>query len=275
MVVGAFDDRYDISVRFRLFAQTVAFLLVTNVFDAPFHYSLGAIFGGDSIDIGWFGLPFSWLLYLAIINAFNMIDGIDGLLASLAMTAMAGIGIITYQSHADIFALAVVLFGALNAFLISNLFSSRVTVKKSFMGDAGSMVIGFSIAWMLHVITQDSSSANVATFSPVTALFFITVPMFDLVATLLRRLKLGKSPFLSDKNHIHHIMLRAGYSERKTLISLFMASVSSVICGLGMHFTGVSEHVQVTVYLFALSIYILTTVLFDGVAPTVKLKKDA
>ena len=96
------------------------------------------------------------------------------------------------------------------------------------MGDAGSMFIGLSLAWVLIDLSQGEGGS----FSPVIALWLFAFPLIEIVSTILRRLNSGMSPFKPDSSHTHHILLKLGYSNKKTLIIILI--FSSIMAGIGI-----------------------------------------
>jgi UDP-GlcNAc:undecaprenyl-phosphate GlcNAc-1-phosphate transferase len=221
-VVGTVDDKYALNVRCRLFVQFVlslAFILLTGF---KVHY-LGNLFGFGEIELGWFvGGVLSVVAIVGAINAFNMIDGLDGLLGCVSIVTFAGLGVLL--SAYDQYGLAYlcwVMVVTIVPYVCMNLgyFGRK---RKVFMGDAGSMMIGFIAVWVLLSASQGVVAKPI---SPVVALWLIAVPLMDMTATIIRRLCCGRSPFRSDKDHIHYILQDLGLSSQKTLFL-----ISSLAC---------------------------------------------
>jgi UDP-GlcNAc:undecaprenyl-phosphate GlcNAc-1-phosphate transferase len=105
------------------------------------------------------------------------------------------------------------------------------------MGDAGSMFLGFGIAWLLVDLSQGEQRA----FAPVTALWIFAVPLIDTVAIMLRRIFKGQSPFKPDREHLHHFFMRVGYSDRKALLLITVTSTLMAVIGIWSELNGVSE----------------------------------
>jgi UDP-GlcNAc:undecaprenyl-phosphate GlcNAc-1-phosphate transferase len=99
------------------------------------------------------------------------------------------------------------------------------------MGDAGSMFMGLTVIWLLTLGTQNST-LNEAAFRPVTALWIIAIPLMDMFAIMLRRLKKGNSPFKADNGHLHHICLRMGLSSRQSLLAISLFAI--VLAAIGI-----------------------------------------
>ena len=212
VLLGVFDDYLDLSVKLRLAVQTMLGLAMT--FSLNLHISsLGNLFGLGTIELGILGLPITLIAVIAAINAFNMTDGIDGLAGMLSIVSFTTIGIFMSlwgQQHLAVLPLVIVL--AMLPYLACNL--GIVPGKKIFMGDAGSMLIGLSVIWLLIIGTQSES----ASFRPVTALWIIAIPLMDMIAIMVRRIRKGQSPFQADREHLHHISLRLGLNSRESLM---------------------------------------------------------
>lgn len=228
--IGALDDKFDISVRIRLVGQIIiASLMIYGV--GGYISELGNLFGLGNIDLGMAGIFFTYFAIVSVINAFNMVDGIDGLVGSLSLNTFASITILfTFSGNDSFIAYPLMLVTATLPYLIFNLGVFPKQVKKIFMGDAGSMFIGLSVVWLLTMATQGES----ASFRPVTALWVCAIPLMDMLAIVIRRIKKGQSPFKPDRDHLHHIFMRIGFSDRQALLAItFVASILSVIGILG------------------------------------------
>jgi UDP-GlcNAc:undecaprenyl-phosphate GlcNAc-1-phosphate transferase len=221
VVVGTIDDRFELPPNVRLIAHTCAALLV--VFGSGVTVvHLGAPF--IDLPLGVLAVPFTLLFIVALINAFNIIDGLDGLAGGIALLSLGSMAIISVGT--DMFPLIMTLIGAVLAFLLFNFpfgFNSNV---RTFMGDAGSTFLGLSIA----VIGITLSQAPADRISPVVGLWLIAVPVFDFFSTIIRRLMDGRSPFAPDHEHLHHVLTDNGLSHRATLgWMLFLAAVFALV----------------------------------------------
>ncbi|WP_234418523.1 UDP-N-acetylglucosamine--undecaprenyl-phosphate N-acetylglucosaminephosphotransferase [Dongshaea marina] len=230
LIVGVLDDRFDLSVKSRMLIQlivTVVMMVVGNLWLKSFGNLLG--FGELNLRIGGIGYLVTVLGVIGAINAFNMVDGIDGLLGGLASVTLAGLGYWFYM--AGLHQLAAFCFAFIAAtipYILLNLGIPWGRKFKVFMGDAGSMVIGFSVIWLLMQATQGTHT----TMRPVTALWLVAIPLMDMVAIMARRIKKGQSPFKPDRNHLHHILLRAGFTSGQTLLVICVMSALLACIGL-------------------------------------------
>ncbi|MCP9268987.1 UDP-N-acetylglucosamine--undecaprenyl-phosphate N-acetylglucosaminephosphotransferase [Xenorhabdus sp. XENO-1] len=249
--VGALDDRFDISVKIRAAIQALVGISMMYFADLKIE-SLGSAFGSWEMTLG----PFSYVVTLfavwAAINAFNMVDGIDGLLGGLSSVSFGALGILLYINGNT--ALAFWCFAFIAGilpyiFLNLGLLGKRFKV---FMGDAGSTLIGFTIIWLLTETTQGEHSS----INPVTALWIIAIPLMDMVAIMYRRLRKGMSPFSPDRQHIHHLIMRAGFTSRQAFILITVAAALLASIGIiGEHLSFVPEWVMLALFLLAFMLY--------------------
>ncbi|ECA5180855.1 UDP-N-acetylglucosamine--undecaprenyl-phosphate N-acetylglucosaminephosphotransferase [Salmonella enterica subsp. enterica serovar Newport] len=249
--VGAMDDRFDISVKIRAVVQAV--IAVVMMVIAKLHLgSLGYIFGPWELVLGPFGYFLTLFAVWAAINAFNMVDGIDGLLSGLSSVSFAAMGLILWFDGQT--SLAMWCFAMIAAILPYIMLNLGILGRryKVFMGDAGSTLIGFTVIWLLLETTQGKTHS----ISPVTALWIIAIPLMDMVAIMYRRLRKGMSPFSPDRQHIHHLVMRAGFTSRQAFVLITLAA--AILAGVGVtaeysHF--VPEWVMLVLFLLAFFLY--------------------
>lgn len=248
--VGALDDRFDISVKIRAFIQALV-AIVMMVFAGLILKNLGNIIGPWAMVLGPFGYPITLFAVWAAINAFNMVDGIDGLLGGLSSVTFAAMGIVMYMSgHMALALWCFAMIAATLPYILLNLgvFGPRYKV---FMGDAGSTLIGFTIIWILVHSTQGVTHP----MTPVTALWLIAIPLMDMIAIMYRRLRKGMSPFSPDRQHIHHLIMRAGFSPRQAFVVItFAAAMLAAVGVIGEHL-GVPEWLMLLLFLLAFLFY--------------------
>ncbi|HET6805221.1 MAG TPA: MraY family glycosyltransferase [Frateuria sp.] len=226
-VVGALDDRFDLSVRTRLLVQTAAVLTMVAVTGVHIH-TLGHLFGQE-FELGVFGIPLTVVAVIGLLNAFNMMDGIDGLAGMLALVSIAAIILYQGQPQWPGVIVLVLLAGALVPYLAANL---GLAGKKIFLGDAGSMVVGYILAWTLIHLSQSVPDTELSTID---VLWCVALPVLDTLQVVVRRIREGKSPFKPDRGHIHHMMLRAGLGPRTTLVALVMLAIGLALTGMLTH----------------------------------------
>ncbi|MDX8000550.1 UDP-N-acetylglucosamine--undecaprenyl-phosphate N-acetylglucosaminephosphotransferase [Xenorhabdus sp. Reich] len=250
--IGALDDRFDISVKIRATIQALVGIGMMYFADLKLE-SLGGTFGSWEMTLG----PFSYVVTLfavwAAINAFNMVDGIDGLLGGLSCVSFGALGILLYENGNTALAFWCFTFmaGILPyIFLNLGLLGKRFKV---FMGDAGSTLIGFTIIWLLIEASQGGERRSI---NPVTALWIIAIPLMDMVAIMYRRLRKGMSPFSPDRQHIHHLIMRAGFTSRQAFILITLAAILLASIGIiGERLSFVPEWVMLALFLLAFMLY--------------------
>ena len=229
-IVGALDDRYDLSVKIRMLIQTLISIAMIYFAQAEL-VSLGDIlgFGDISLGYGYVGGLITILAVIGCINAFNMVDGIDGLLGGLSVVTFGAIGILLSMANEQSLSyLCLLLVVSMIPYIVMNL-GLIGRERKVFMGDAGSMMIGFTVIWLLIGASQTPGNPMIR---PVTALWLIALPLMDMAAIMIRRVKQGKSPFKPDREHLHHICQRLGCSPTQTLI--LICSIASAFAGVGI-----------------------------------------
>jgi len=163
-------------------------------------------------------------------NAYNMIDGIDGLAASTMALPLLALYLLALQaSHpgADFLLLMLV---PLAVFLLFNLGPDNRLLPKIFLGDGGSVTLGFLVTASLVYFSQGEN----ALILPVTALWLVTLPLMDMLATMLRRARHGHKLMAADRSHLHHTLMDMGFSARQTLALLVAWATACALLGLAL-----------------------------------------
>jgi UDP-GlcNAc:undecaprenyl-phosphate GlcNAc-1-phosphate transferase len=225
LLVGVADDLKDINWRWRIGAQVLAALGMIYLGGVSVQ-QLADVVGVQHFALGWLAVPVTVFVVVGVINALNMADGVDGLaggqaLASLLMFCAFALYAGNYFAAERLLAVAAAVIG----FLAWNLRRPGLARAEVFLGDAGSMLLGFIIAWTAVRLTQNPAHP----VSPVLGPWTIALPLIDTCSLILRRLRQGRSPFGADRNHLHHILLDAGYGSSTIAIGGFLASL-----GLGL-----------------------------------------
>lgn len=244
-VIGVLDDRHDLSVRVRLFAQVACVLCV--IFSTDVHIkTLGHVFGRP-IELGLLGIPLTVVAVIGLLNAFNMMDGIDGLAGSQALVSIGTL--IVFDSSHDLRGMIILVSSMAAATVPYLLVNLGVTKRKIFLGDAGSMVVGYVLSWALIRFAEAPESQ----VSPTDVLWCVSVPVLDTLTVMGRRLLEGKSPFKPDRGHIHHILLRRGLSPRQALV--FLLVLSSALSLLGFATRQFSSGVSMLAFCGVAAVY--------------------
>jgi UDP-GlcNAc:undecaprenyl-phosphate GlcNAc-1-phosphate transferase len=220
-LVGLIDDLKGLRASIKFLAELAAALII---------YTIGvriksvAIADWLTIDFGWFSLPLTLLWIVGITNAVNLSDGLDGLAAGISAIACGVIAILAIQSGQVVMAvLMLALLGSLCGFLVFNFNPAKI-----FMGDCGSLFLGFTIATS-SVMCASKSSALVGLALPMLAL---GIPIFDTLFSMLRRFLERRSMFSPDRSHFHHHLLALGLTHRHVVIIAY--AVTCIFAGLGL-----------------------------------------
>jgi UDP-GlcNAc:undecaprenyl-phosphate GlcNAc-1-phosphate transferase len=231
LVVGLLDDRYDLSWPIRILAQ-IAATLVFAVGGGVKVQQIGPVFGLGPLQLGELSVPFTVFATVGLINAMNMIDGIDGLAGSLAFATLSMLAAAAvYAGNFVLVQGLITVLGAIAAFLIFNARSPWRRRASIFMGNAGSTILGLIIAWSSFRLTQNPLHP----ITPLLAPFLFAPPLIDCLVLIARRLVNGSSPFHADRNHLHHLLIDAGYTPqqivgRLTLVSLLVGAAGALAC---------------------------------------------
>ncbi|MCU0379157.1 MAG: undecaprenyl/decaprenyl-phosphate alpha-N-acetylglucosaminyl 1-phosphate transferase [Bacteroidales bacterium] len=228
--VGVKDDLIYLHPKKKLIGELGSALVIVLFTDLRITNLHGFLGFTDISALGSYFVTIS--VMLLIINAVNLIDGIDGLAASVGIIASLAFGAFFYLSGDNGYAaMAAALLGALIAFIRFNITDGP---NKIFMGDTGSLVIGFTLA--VFAIRFNYIEAEHASFislrsTPALSVAILIVPLFDTFRIILVRLSNHQRPYVADKRHIHHLMLRAGFSHREATlyISLFNISLITIV----------------------------------------------
>lgn len=247
-LVGVCDDLVGVGYRYKFAVQiAAAFLLVLsgNWFD-----SFGGLFGIYSVPV-WVGVPFTVFIVVYITNAINLIDGIDGLASGLCCIALSVLSVIFFLRGQYVYALlAICTLGILMPFWCYNVFGNANRGHKLFMGDAGSLTLGYVISFLIiHMSVTNEVSPTLSNPYMVIAFSTVLVPLLDVIRVVLHRLREHKNPFLPDKNHFHHKLLRTGMRVRMVMVCIIAISAFFILLN-----SSLAWRVDVT-YLFFLNLF--------------------
>ena len=228
---GIKDDLVGLRYRSKFVIQIIAASLIP--LSGLWINNLYGLFGIDELT-PWLGIPFTILLTVFIVNAINLIDGIDGLASGLSSISLLTLGSLYIYYDQWIYAmLAFSTLGVLLPFFYYNVFGKVNRCKKIFMGDTGSLTLGYILAFLAIAYTNNNSErAPYIEGAIVVAFSTLIVPMFDVIRVILVRARNHKGLFNADRNHIHHKFLDMGFSPRKAMISIFFMAL--VFCCLNI-----------------------------------------
>lgn len=247
LLMGVIDDRYDLRATIKLAIQLV---LAHFVFEQGIRIeSLHGLMGIYQLA-PWAQYVLTVVVITGVVNAFNLMDGIDGLAAGIAIFGFLVFGILSWLTGQVMMALVFfTLIGSLISFLRYNLSKKQ----KIFMGDAGSIVIGFVLVVSSIALLQVSRSSehhSLVILGVITVLF---VPVVDSLRVYRRRAKSGKSPFSADKTHLHHLILSTGLQhKRATVLILAIITFLMVLGVLGFNLLGLTFSILLMFMVFVL-----------------------
>jgi len=247
-LVGVCDDLVGVGYRYKFAVQIAAALLLVlsgNWFD-----SFGGLFGIYSVP-AWMGMPFTVFIVVYITNAINLIDGIDGLASGLCCIALSVLSVIFFLRGQYVYALlAICTLGILMPFWCYNVFGNANRGHKLFMGDAGSLTLGYVISFLIiHMSVTNEVSPTLSNPYMVIAFSTVLVPLLDVIRVVLHRLREHKNPFLPDKNHFHHKLLRTGMRVRMVMVCIIAISAFFILLN-----SSLAWRVDIT-YLFFLNLF--------------------
>jgi len=223
VVTGLLDDFHELTPRSRLFIQIFVGILMVWWGNVSLE-SFGNLFSLGEIKSGFFAFPITVLAVVTIINAVNMTDGADGLAGSVAFVEFFYLAWLSHHAHLAVTGqLIYLVITVLLAFLCFNFpWRQKPSV---FMGDSGSMWLGFMLAWFCIELSQALHKAA----EPVVFLYIMAIPLWDISSVIVRRLTRGFSPFKADRGHLHHCLLEHGFSSLQVAVII---SLLSAILGL-------------------------------------------
>lgn len=223
-LTGVQDDLIGVGYRRKFLIQILAALLLVGCGD--WIRSLGGLFGIYDLP-AWLGIPLTVFLVVYITNAINLIDGIDGLASGLCCISLAMLTYMHIYVGQYVYAfLALATLGILIPFWCYNVFGNAQKGHKLFMGDTGSLTLGYILSFLvIHLSFVHFDEVEHTNPSLAIALSTLIVPLFDVVRVVLHRVRTGKSPFLPDKNHFHHKLLRTGMRVRWVMVTILAISL--------------------------------------------------
>lgn len=245
VMIGALDDAFDISAKLRLSIQIVLGSILCYG-SGIYLTSFGDILSIGEIELGLLGPIVTIAAIIGATNAYNMIDGIDGLAGTMSVVSLLSLAFLFTSAHGFQLemTLAITLVMALLPYLFANLRIPPIK-HKVFMGDAGSIFIGFTIVWLL----VNGTYADQQAFRPVTALWICAVPLMDMVAIMLRRIAKGQSVMAADRDHLHHIFMRAGFTDRQALALITALAMIFSFVGIAGEVYAVPEWIMFSAFL--------------------------
>ena len=236
VIVGTIDGikGMKVPISIRIISQIIASWILIG-FTGIYIKDLGNLFGTGAIYLNEFGIPFTIFGVVGMCNAFNMLDGKDGLTGSVSVIIFSAL-LLTLFLGGVIYNWGAIMILSLLVFLCFNL-SLFGEKRKIFLGDHGSTGLGYIVAWTFIYLSQETDF-----ITPVSALYFVAVPLLDALLTFSRRIRSSKSVFSGDNLHFHHILSKAGLSDILILLIISAASALAASFGIVSLLFNLKEH---------------------------------
>ena len=246
VVIGAWDDIFSLNWFSRSIAQSLAAVILINQGSELVH--LGNLFSfGPVTLVGVLSPIVTYIAYMSLMNGHNMLDGLDGLFASIGIVQLCCLCAVTYTIHPACFIANGTLAVGLMVFLLWNQPKDRSAFV--FMGDQGTYALGL---WNTYWAIELSQHYGI---SPVLMLWIFMWPIFEMMFSLLRRVRATQSPTRPDRQHLHHLLQNAGYSSQ-TVSKIYML-VQIVAFTIGHDLLKINECVSFICFLIAFIMYMV------------------
>ncbi len=237
VAIGAADDALDVTHHSKFVAQIAAALIIVSGTSVRITH-FGDLLGTGGIALDKWSVLVTVVAVIGVMNAINMIDGLDGLAGSpvmppLLLYAWIAAGRGNGGTAFELLALA----GATAGFLFFNLRTRWRRRALVFMGDTGGMLLGLLLAWYSMLLAGAPGGA----IAPIVAVWILGVPLVDMSSVMLLRLLQGRSPFHADRQHIHYVLIDAGYSVQQVVAMLTATSAAFGLIGLLLYRAGAPE----------------------------------
>ncbi len=257
LAIGVADDIHEILPIPKFLAQAAACLIMAFLADVVLN-KVGNLFGFGAIGLWVFTIPMTVFAVIGVINAINMADGIDGHVGSIAFITFTAYAYVAYESALwDDYRLLLVLAGAVAGFHLLNARWPWNKQARTFLGDTGSMLLGFLIGWFAIELTagNGASSTVTKTFPAICALWVIVMPLCDCVSLMIRRKLARRSMFVADRQHLHHYLLNRGLTVGEaSLVSAALNTICALI-GVVSWKLGVPEPVMFVAFIALFAAY--------------------
>ena len=253
LVLGLLDDRFDLRPRWKLLGQCLIAVIIYA--SGMGIHAISNPFGG-SLELGLLGFPVTVLWFMGCMNAVNLMDGLDGLAAGICLFVGITLFLVSLHFHNVMGMVLLAVFnGAILGFLLFNFPPARI-----FLGDSGSMLLGYLVAAFSLLGASRKAEAAVALFIPIVAL---GLPIMDTAVAIVRRWYKHLPIATPDRKHIHHRLVAMGYSPQRAVLVLYGASV--VLAGFAVLITFGRSEVVVLVVAALVVITFVTVRIFSGV----------
>lgn len=240
LLTGLIDDLRHISALIRLLVEAGACLWLIR-FTGLRLDDFGPLFTANALDLGGLAVPITVFAALGVINAFNLIDGVDGIAGSIYVLAAGAMAVFAGWNGDPAMSLFLgVTSAAVIGFLVFNARLPWNRRARTFLGDSGTLLLGFVLAWAFIRLGSGPNRA----FMPMTAVWLFAVPLLDTSTLIWLRWRQGRSAVSADQRHLHHALLRAGFTVGQTwgMISLFAVALGGI--GVLFQFSGLPGYLS-------------------------------
>jgi len=246
LLLGFLDDKTKITANYKLIFQIA---IITFIYFSGFNIQLLTNPFGQTIVLGYFSFPVTILWFLLVVNAFNLIDGMDGLASGIALivaVVLFAVGLL--KSNTIIIFSSLTLIGANMAFLRYNFFPAKI-----FMGDTGSLFLGFNIA-AISIIGK-AEFKGITSMTLLVPIIALAIPIMDTTLAIFRRVNKKENIFQADKEHIHHKLHEIGLSQKNIALICYFITLLFGLIAFGFSFS--SKKILLSILLFLLFILLI------------------
>lgn len=254
LILGAMDDRKHVPAPIRLAMQTIAAAVGMCVLGGVQLYSLGNLWGAGEVELGSWSILFTVFAAVGIINAVNMIDGMDGLAGGFSVLLIGVILALASGGRTVNVLLLCLSIGSVLGFLAFNLRMPWQRQARIFLGDAGSLVLGYILVWFA---IQGSQGAD-AIIEPITAVWLFGLPLCDTVYLMGSRLLRRKSPLAADRYHFHHLLLRYGLTPGWALYAWLLVAGLFMAAGVAGSLLAIPDYWMCVGFVGCFAVYCLS-----------------
>lgn len=260
-LIGSADDRWPLPSVARFGAQVLVIVWLVRSTGIVLS-DVGHLVSPRTLELAAWAVPFTVFGMLGVVNAVNLSDGLDGLAAGMVLVAccafLVAFGIMTSRASWPVGSYDPSMFvrcvlGGVAGFLVYNLRTPRRARASVFLGDAGSLLLGLTVAWL--AVYACSRPAEVR-LPPTSALWILLVPLFDTVACMFRRLLEGRSPMSADRRHAHHLLMAWGLTHGQTSICLIVVGAAAAAVGIAGWIARVPDHLMFWALMAAFAVYV-------------------
>ncbi len=237
LVAGLLDDLNDLTPSQKFLAQIIAGICMISWGGMTVAH-LGSLFSQAPVLLHGLAYPLTIICLLGLINATNMVDGADGLAAGLCLIAFGFLFVSAALVGMTVTAqLLLTTIVVLLAFWTMNARFPWQPRARIFMGDSGSMMLGLLLTWFSIEVARSGSG-----LPPITAVWYLAIPLVDMGVVIVRRLSRGQSPFQAGRDHLHHVLIAAGLPPHTAVLGIHALALALGAAGFLAWRTGVPQH---------------------------------